>query len=141
MNFLDIDYIDLKKINQANVNGKIISFEIFPFHYTNDKNPRLPRKTSTNYNLRADTKYCFYHAFKKIKRNADNSKYKVKMIVNNGTDRLGGADLDNYCKTILDGITSTQKIWIDDRQVDELVIKRDYSSNAFSFIMLEISEI
>ena len=54
------------------------------------------------------------------------------------TNSLGTADLDNYCKAILDGITHTEKIWMDDKQVNELIIKREYTDRNYSFIYLEI---
>lgn len=54
--------------------------------------------------------------------------YKVEIVVFDGNgDKLGGGDLDNYAKAILDIITKSKRIWKDDKQVDELKIVRKYS--------------
>ena len=56
------------------------------------------------------------------------SRFCVKIIVYNGSDdKLGCGDLDNYSKAILDIITKTNRVWKDDKQVDELNIIRKYN--------------
>ena len=65
-------------------------------------------------------------------------KFKVNIEVACGKDRLGKADLDNYSKAILDGITKSKKIWNDDKQIDDLHITRTYSESLMSSIKVTI---
>ena len=59
-------------------------------------------------------------------------RFSIDIFVYKGNDKLGGGDLDNYCKAILDGITSTKKIWKDDKQVDNINISRYYRNEELS---------
>ncbi len=61
------------------------------------------------------------------------------MRVSRATDKLGTADLDNYCKPILDAITRTKKVWMDDKQVDDLRITRLETDDSESSITVEIT--
>ena len=88
-----------------------------------------------------DTAFCFDYSFKQIQDYSGTAKFSVDVQVNCGTDRLGAADLDNYCKAILDGITATAKIWRDDRQVDALSITRNYTKDPASYITVEIARL
>ena len=136
-----MDYIDIGKLNLVTKTGRSLRLTIHPFQYLDGRKPRLPRKSSKRYKLMKDTSYCFGHSFNFVKPGLLDGKYKVSITVASGNDSLGGADLDNYCKAILDGITATQKIWKDDRQVDELYINRIYIKKEASFITLKIEEI
>ena len=69
------------------------------------------------------------------------SRFRVKIFVYNGSnDKLGCGDLDNYSKAILDIITKTNRIWKDDKQVDELNIIRKYK-NSNSSIKVIVREL
>lgn len=135
------DYINFKNLKHAKQNEEFINFQLDPIEYIDGRKPRLPRKSSKHYNLRSDTKLLFQEIFKRIDREADLKKYKIELTVFCGLDRLGGADLDNYCKAILDGVTYTKKVWVDDRQVDELKIIRRYTEESYSFIDVNIFEL
>ena len=137
-----MEYFDLKQFLHATQTAKGFEFTINSFKYSDGRTPRLPRNTSTAYEIRKDTKFYFERALTRVKSNVDSiSKFSVEIIVNNGTDRLGSGDLDNYCKPLLDGITSTQKIWRDDKQVDEIKISRTYFKNKESSIILKIRKL
>lgn len=136
-----MDYLNLAKFSVAKFQSETFNLRIDPFEYLDGRNPRLPRKNSTKYKLRADTKFYFEYVFQKLKTKPVTTKYKVDITVYNGKDRLGGADLDNYCKAILDGVTATKKVWKDDKQVDELNIRRIYTSDKSSYIGLKIEPI
>lgn len=60
------------------------------------------------------------------------SRFFIKIIVYVGKkDKLGKGDLDNYSKAILDIITKTNRVWKDDKQVDELhVIRKNINSTS-----------
>lgn len=58
-----------------------------------------------------------------------------------GKDSLGGADLDNYCKALLDGITQCKKFWKDDRQVDEIHLNRLRCEAIESYIIMTITKL
>ena len=53
----------------------------------------------------------------------DNKRYKVNCTINEG-NKSRVKDVDNYSKPILDAITYTKVLWIDDEQVDEILVKR-----------------
>lgn len=133
-----MDYINHSRFKKAQFLNETFQLRIHPFEYLDHRNPRLPRKSSRGYNLGSDVQYYFNHVFSEIKTEPLSSKFKVRIIVRHGNDGLGGADLDNYCKAILDGVTATQKVWWDDKQVDELKVKRVYSSNKASSILVKI---
>ena len=133
-----MDYLNLARFSGARFHSEIFDLKIEPFEYLDGRKPRLPRKNSKNYKLRTDTKFYFAYVFQKLKTKSSTGKFKVDIKVFNGKDRLGSADLDNYCKAILDGVTSTKKVWKDDKQVDELTIRRFYTSDKFSYIELQI---
>jgi len=140
----DTAFIDLKNINIVTIqNDGALSLKIFPIIYNDNRNPRLPRKHSKQTNLQIDTNYIFRHAFNDININLDKtSRFRVNIIIHKCNDSLGSGDLDNYCKAILDAITSTKKIWYDDRQVDEIFIKRYYNTdNQNSYIDLTINKL
>ncbi len=120
----------------------ILSITIYPFIYKDGRNPRLPRKRSNGYNLKDDTNSFFKYAFSEVENMfSDTAKYSVQIIIYKGNDGLGSADLDNYSKAILDGITSTHKVWKDDKQVDKLVLERIYYDDYKSRILLKINTI
>lgn len=119
--------------------GEKLHLSISPFIYNDGRKPRLPRKNSKKYKLKKDLEFYFKNVFNEIQQKINSKKFKVRLIVNCGKDRLGKADLDNYCKAILDGITKTQKVWKDDRLIDEISIKRIYSNKKTSTINLIIS--
>jgi len=55
-------------------------------------------------------------------------RYRVHLCVYaKPKEILGKGDLDNYCKAVLDIITKTERIWGDDKQVDEIYIQRIWS--------------
>ena len=136
-----MEYIDLTKLNFAESNNGIVQLTIHPYQYTDGRNPRLPRKSSKRYTLMKDTAFCFDYSFKRIQNYSNSAKFSVKIKVSCGKDRLGAADLDNYCKAILDGITATQKVWKDDRQVDAITVTRKYTMDSASSINVEIAEL
>lgn len=102
--------------------------------------PRLPRKSSKNYQLTKDTRAYFQEVFAALAGPPTKERFFVEITVYTGSDRLGNADLDNYCKVLLDGVTSTQKVWIDDKQVDQIFIKRHTVKAAESWICLKIQK-
>jgi Holliday junction resolvase RusA-like endonuclease len=127
---------------KANYNNGIIEVQIIPFTYVDGRKPRLPRKSSKGYKLNENIKEFFEYSFSDlIAINRKDLKFKVEIVVNCGNDKLGKADLDNYCKAILDGITSTKKIWLDDKQIDFILLKRIYTQNRLSNIQINISEL
>jgi Holliday junction resolvase RusA-like endonuclease len=136
-----MNYLNLNKFSAAKFQSEIFQLRIEPFEYLDGRNPRLPRKNSTKYKLRTDTKFYFMYVFQNLKTMPGTAKYKVEIIIYNGKDRLGGADLDNYCKAILDGVTATKKVWKDDKQVDELNIRRMYTTDKSSYIQLKIEPV
>jgi Holliday junction resolvase RusA-like endonuclease len=133
--------INTKNFKPVKYENNVFHVDIKPFEYLNGNNPRLPRKNSKHYDLKSDLKTFFSSVFLNIDTKANKAKYSVSITVFNGIDRLGGADLDNYCKALLDGITFTKKVWIDDKQVDEIVLKRKYLNNGSSKISLKIKPI
>jgi hypothetical protein len=135
-----VKYIDLNLLCDANITNNKITLKVAPFKYNDGRLPRLPRKSSKKYTLMKDTRFCFMYSFRNINRESNKSKYKVEIQVACGSDRLSNADLDNYCKAILDGMTSTKKVWLDDRRVDELTAKRIYITGNASYITIAISE-
>lgn len=137
-----IDYLETKTISKAETIENGYKLTILPFNYKDGRNPRLPRKRSDNYNLMVDTKFIFEYTFSELAELPDfNNKFTVSILITCGKDRLGTADLDNYSKAILDGVTHTQKIWGDDKQVDQLIIERKYDSLNQSKIELKISKL
>jgi Holliday junction resolvase len=128
-------------IEAARVESSIITLNIRPFSYKDKRRPRLPRKQSKGYDLLSDINNYFSIVFKELNAFSRVNKFKVNIIVSCGKDRLGTADLDNYSKAILDGITFTKKIWNDDKQIDELYIKRVYIGEFTSSILLKIKQI
>ncbi|MCD4834225.1 MAG: RusA family crossover junction endodeoxyribonuclease [Bacteroidales bacterium] len=128
--------------NKAKKENNTIFLLISPFIYKDGRKPRLPRIRSDGYNLKEDTTSFFDYAFSDLENvNCKSKKYSVEIIVYRGSDRLGSADLDNYTKVILDGITHSSKVWKDDKQVDKLVVKRKYSAEEKSKITLKIKEL
>ncbi|HMI79002.1 MAG TPA: RusA family crossover junction endodeoxyribonuclease, partial [Ferruginibacter sp.] len=137
MNF-DIAFIDMTNVEIVlQEKGGSLFLKILPITYSDNKrNPRLPRKASKQTNLQKDTNHIFQHAFSSLKTTLDSvGRYKIDIKVYKSNDKLGGGDLDNYCKAILDGITSTRMIWVDDKQVDEIGIKRYFITDSeYSYI-------
>ena len=132
---LDISFIDSIPIEEY------IKMEILPFKYLDWAKTRLPRKSSKGYDLKNDTNLYFKMALHNHNSTIDDhSKFDVTIRVICGRDKLGKADLDNYCKAILDGITNTKKIWKDDKQVDKIEIIRDYLECKQSSIHLSIKK-
>ena len=126
------------KLSYFEDNSLII--EIQPFIYET-KNPRLPRKRSDGYNLISDTEIFFKTVLENLNNYQSICKFKVKINIFCGNDKLGKADLDNYSKAILDGITKTKKVWFDDKQIDNLHIIRNYTSNISSYITIKIDKL
>jgi len=138
-------FIDMTRVEIVTVeDDEVLFLKILPITYTDSKrNPRLPRKHSNQTNLQVDTNHIFRHCFAALKGDVDlAARYKVDIKVFKANDKLGGGDLDNYCKAILDGVTSTQKVWRDDKQVDELSIKRfPVTDQSYSHIELRLSKL
>lgn len=145
MTRFDTNFINLKGSFPVVINpDDSLFFKIIPITYNDGiRNPRLPRKTSKQTNLQIDSNYIFEFAFNSIENYySEKEKYKVEIQVFKADDKLGSGDLDNYCKAILDAITFTKKVWLDDKQVDDLSIKRFYNSKSpFSYIELKIIKI
>ena len=137
-----MNVLDVNEFSRVVFDHGVFEVKIEPFKYQNGKY-RLPRKSSKSYDMVPDIQYAFGKMFEcVINELSHNSKFKVCIIVYNGSlDRLGGADLDNYCKAILDGVTSTNKVWKDDRQVDEIHVKRKYINGKTSSIYVKIEQI
>ena len=134
--------IDLHHCKLATFEKGRITILVSPFKYKDGRNPRLPRKRSNNYRLQKDTNDFFHFSLEKIKLETISKRiFKVIILVYKGKDRLGSGDLDNYSKAILDGITKTNKLWKDDKQIDKLYIERHYTTNENSEIKIEIEEI
>lgn len=135
-----IDMNNIAFVTQEN--GKLF-LEITPIKYSDDRNPRLPRKYSKQTNLQVDTNHVFLHAFQNITSILSPvDRFSVDIKVFKSNDRLGGGDLDNYCKAILDAITNTKKVWVDDEQVDEIKVKRFYTTDTTqSYILLTITKL
>jgi Holliday junction resolvase RusA-like endonuclease len=53
----------------------------------------------------------------------DNKSYRVDVVIIEGRLRPK-ADIENYVKPVIDSLTYAQLLWTDDRQIDELHIKR-----------------
>jgi len=136
-----MNYLNSSKFRPADFKAETFHLKIEPFEYLDGRKPRLPRKSSKKYELRTDTKFYFDCVFKHIDTIHQAAKFKVEINVFTGNDRLGHADLDNYCKAILDGVTATKKIWVDDRHVDEIFIRRTYTNNQSSYITLKIQSL
>lgn len=109
-----------ENLDLATLNGSAIHLNIKPFQYKDGRNPRLPRKRSDGYNLREDINLFFSLVFHELDVFSTINKFNVDITINCANDRLGKADLDNYSKAILDGITTSKKIWNDDKQIDIL---------------------
>ncbi len=133
-----MEYLNINKFSPVIFTSGMFELKIEPFEYLDGRKPRLPRKSSKNYDLSKDINFYFHSVFTNLDTEATNCKFKVEIKVRNGLDRLGSADLDNYCKAILDGVTNTQKVWKDDRQVDEIKISRIYTKEICSSILLQI---
>ena len=114
------------------------TFIIHPFQYLDGRPSRLPRRTSPQHKLSVDTAFYFQHVLRDVQTVADKSRYTAELKVKCGMDGLGKADLDNYCKAVLDGITSTKKIWIDDKQVDEIRVVRVFTKDNTSSLTVRI---
>lgn len=138
----DEKLIDFSNLEVPVYENNILHIVIMPFIYLDGRKPRLPRKQSNGYKLIEDTKLFFNTVLSELTNNFDseNDKFEVFIKVNKGKDKLGSADLDNYCKAILDGITSTKKVWKDDKQIDGLFITRDYVEEVSSNIRLQIKQ-
>lgn len=130
----------LQNLKSSYFENSSLIIEIQPFIYE-QKNPRLPRKHSKGYNLISDTEIFFSTVLSNLYDYQSNSRFKVKINIFCGNDRLGKADLDNYSKAILDGITKSKKVWIDDKQIDDLHIIRNYTENIFSYITIKIDKL
>ena len=143
---MDNILIDKTDIEIAQEIDNKIFFKIKPIRFLKgDKraNPRLPRKSSGQTNLQKNTTEVFCIAFENIENYfCDKTKFKVEIIVHKSNDNIGVADLDNYCKAILDAVTQTKKIWYDDKQVDQIFLQRLHTSGfEYSYIDLTISKI
>jgi Endodeoxyribonuclease RusA len=138
-----MDYLNITQLIPVEIDapGRIL-LRILPMQYLDGRNPRLPRRSAPNYpTLRKDTAFCVGHSCRSMQRNADTPRYRISIVVYEANDGLGGADLDNYCKPVLDAITSTVKVWKDDKQIDELTIKRVSTTDTQSSIAIEIAHI
>ncbi|CCZ07398.1 RusA family crossover junction endodeoxyribonuclease [uncultured Culturomica sp.] len=136
--------VDLSGVKFWNkVSGNSYQVKILPFCYKGEKKKRLPRKSSRYYNLRHDVIKYFKVISEGVTKEIsdDQGRYRVDIEVYKGKDTLGGADLDNYCKALLDGVTRCEKFWKDDSQVDEIYIKRIFCEAEESYIVLKISKI
>ena len=58
-----------------------------------------------------------------LQRDADLVRYAVRLFFYWGDKRR--RDIDNFAKPILDAITESQMVWVDDSQIDELHIYRE----------------
>jgi Endodeoxyribonuclease RusA len=138
----DTKFIDLSEVRLVEQSDTSIFISIKPIKYTDHRNPRLPRKSSKQTNLQIDSNYLFEYLFKDVEAFfSAEVRFSVDLKIFKGNDRLGGGDLDNYCKAILDAITLTEKVWKDDKQVDEISIKRNVSTSFISYIDLIIAKI
>ena len=138
----DEKLIDFSNLEVPVCENNVLNIVIKPFIYLDGRKPRLPRKQSNGYKLIDDTKLFFKTILSELTNNFDseNDKFEVFIKVNKGKDKLGSADLDNYCKAILDGITSTNKVWKDDKQIDGLFVTRDYVEEMSSNIRVQIKQ-
>ncbi len=136
-----MEYLIKDSWKMATIKNNCFHLQIVPFEYNDGRKPRLPRKHSDNHQLQKDVEYYFTHVFKDVTSPVSTGKFRIELIVLCGQDRLGTADLDNYCKAILDGITKTRKIWNDDKQIDELIVRRVYVHSEKSKMDLKISNI
>lgn len=138
----DEKLIDFSNLEVPVCENNVLNIVIKPFIYLDGRKPRLPRKQSNGYKLIEDTKLFFKTILSELTNNFDseNDKFEVFIKVNKGKDKLGSADLDNYCKAILDGITSTNKVWKDDKQIDGLFVTRDYVEEMSSNIRVQIKQ-
>ncbi|MBK7215162.1 MAG: RusA family crossover junction endodeoxyribonuclease [Bacteroidales bacterium] len=121
-----MSHIDTACFNDPCFNKDEVKIIIDPFIYKDGRKPRLPRKQSKGYILQKDTNLFFAEIFSDYSVELSKSKFAIKITITRGNDRLGGGDLDNYSKAILDGITCSKKIWIDDSSVDHLEVIRLY---------------
>ena len=133
--------INVDNLQLAYFENSVLKIHILPFNYNDGRNPRLPRKKSTGYNLLSDTNTYFQTVLKYIKFSTRTDKFRIDIEVTCGNDKLGKADLDNYSKAILDGITKSKKVWNDDKQIDQLHIKRIYSEKSKSCIKIQIKNL
>ncbi|MBU2915957.1 RusA family crossover junction endodeoxyribonuclease [Reichenbachiella agariperforans] len=123
-------------------NKDFVKIELYPFTYLDERKPRLPRKSSNGYKLNSDTEEFFQKTLGNLNWSLlENLKFRVEIVIFKGSDSLGKADLDNYCKALLDGITKTQKVWVDDSQVDHLLIERHYVDEESSWISLKVKRV
>lgn len=59
-------------------------------------------------------------------RKPDEERYAVRIYFYWGDNRR--RDIDNFAKPILDAITESNRVWVDDCQVDQLLIYRESGS-------------
>lgn len=59
-----------------------------------------------------------------IKQLPDFGESRLKVVIRLYAPSVRVYDLDNHAKTLLDAITHCQRIWKDDRQIDDLRIIR-----------------
>lgn len=136
--------IDLDGVEKwTKIAKNVYQLKISPFCYKGEKGKRLPRKSSKHYNLLQDVADYFKCASDELPVEVEDNRgcYWVNIEVYRGKDTLGRADLDNYCKALLDGITQCKKFWRDDRQVDEVHIRRFYCETEESYIMLRVGKL
>ena len=116
---------------------------VMPFKMRDGK-MNLPRFKTQNYRkeLPPLVKEFFQEKLKDFTiENNQYKTFKVWVTVYAGNDGLGiRSDLDNHCKTILDAISDTKKIWSDDKHVDEIILKRKKTEKE-SYIDIEVSEL
>ena len=68
-------------------------------------------------------------------------RYKVQADITQGR-KHPARDIENYVKPIIDAITYTQLLWSDDKQIDEICIKRKLDSEADkSSVVILINEL
>jgi hypothetical protein len=137
-----MNHIDISRLIPVKVADGRIVLRIRPIYYLDGRKPRLPRRTAPNYpTLKADTVSSVLYSFQTLQREADTARYRVSMVVCRAADGLGAADLDNYCKPILDALTRTKKVWRDDKQIDNLAVTRLDTLDSESSITVEITRL
>lgn len=119
--------------------SRVFELNLFPFNYHDGRNPRLPKKRSKKYDLQKNAFEVFSQVMHNSKMKCSKSRFSVEILINSGNDRLGNADLDNYCKGILDAIEKTQEFFLNDSQVDKVLLNRKHTATEESNLILKVS--